>query len=172
MGLPRFRPPAPRRRPAVGMTPLRKAQVRASRLTETEIREIMDAVNHCAARLREGVATEVQAHVLRTTLQIALEICRAGHVRGMDGHIEAALVSLSSIMSRAQESGVWHPTPLHWYELDAISSAIDLHDHQLRQLSAEELRRVTQRVIAQSRSQGGGVLQHVSPADIGMEVST
>lgn len=152
------------------MTPLRKAQVRASRLTEAEIREIMDAVNHCAARLREGVATEMQANVLRTTLQIALGICRAGHVRGMDGHIEAAVVSLRSIMARARESGSWQPTALHWYELDAITSAIDLHDHQLRQLSAEELRRVTMRVIAQARGEGSGAPQHISPEDIGMEV--
>lgn len=168
MGLPRYRIP-PRRQPAPVDT-MFKAQVRASRLTEAEIRETMDAVRHCATRVREGVATELQVQTLRTTMLIALEIERLGYVRGMRGHIEAALIAIKSALTRGIETGEWRPTQLQLYELDAITSAVDLHDHQLRQLTAAELQTATKRVIAHMQSQGGGQLLHVDPSDLGMEV--
>lgn len=170
MGLPRFRPPPPRRQPAPVDT-MRKALQRATRLTEREIRETMNAVRHCATRVREGVATELQVQTLRTTMLIALEIERLGYVRGMQGHIEAALVAIKAILTRGIEFGTWRPVTLHYYELDAITSAVDLHDHQLRQLSAGELHTATKRVIAQMQSQGGGQLLNVAPADLGMEAT-
>jgi len=47
---------------------------------------------------------------------------------------------------------------------------VDLHDHQLRQLSAGELHTATKRVIAHMQSQGGGELRNAAPAELGMEV--
>lgn len=170
MGLPRFRPPPPRRQPAPVDT-MRKALQRATRLTEREIRETMNAVRHCATRVREGVATELQVQTLRTTMLIALEIERLGYVRGMQGHIEAALVAIKSVFDRGSETSQWHPPTLRYYELDAITCMVDLHDHQLRQLTAAELHTATKRVIAHMQSQGGGQLMNVAPADLGMEVS-
>lgn len=169
MGIPRYR--IPQRRQPAPVNTFFKAMVRASRLTEAEIRETMSAVNHCAARVREGVATELQVQTLRTTMLIALEIERLGYVRGMKGHIEAALIAIKGILNRGNELGEWHPTELQLYEIDAITSALDLHDHQLRQLTAAELQTATKRVIAQMQSQGGGQLLNVSPADIGMETA-
>ena len=72
MGLPRYR--IPQRRQPVPADTMRKALKRATRLTEREIRETMNAVRHCATRVREGVATELQVQTLRTTTLIALEI--------------------------------------------------------------------------------------------------
>ena len=169
MGLPRYR--IPQRRQPAPVDTLDKAIKRASRLTEAEIRETMDAVRHCATRVREGVATELQVQALRTTMLIALEIERLGYVRGMRGHIEAALIAIKAILTRGIEFGTWRPVTLHYYELDAITSAVDLHDHQLRQLSAGELHTATKRVIAHMQSQGGGQLLKVAPADLGMEAS-
>lgn len=166
MGLPRFRPPPPRQQHTPAIDLMRKAQLRHTRITEPEIRETMDSVQICATRLREGVATELQVQVLRSTMDIALEIEDQKFVRGMRGHFEAAIVALVSITTRAEASGTWRPTPLHWYEMDAITSAIDLHDHQLRQLTAAELHKATQRVIARTQSQGGGHLRIVTPTDI------
>lgn len=168
MGLPRYRPPQ-RRMPAPVDT-MHIARMHATRLKESEIRETMGAVHHCAARLREGVATELQVQALRTTMLIALEIERLGYVRGMSGHIEAALIAIKAVITRGAEFGTWHAPQLQLYELDAISNMVDLHDHQLRQLSAGELQQATKRVIAHMQSQGGGELQHVAPADLGMEV--
>ncbi|WP_225585320.1 hypothetical protein [Acidovorax sp. ACV01] len=169
MGLPRFRIP-PRRQP-VPVNTMFKARVRASRLTEAEIREIMDAVHHCATRMREGVATELQVHTLRTTMLIALEIERLGYVRGLHGHIEAALIAIKSALTRGVETGQWRPTQLQLYELDAITNMVDLHEHQLRNLAAIELHTATKRVIAHMQSQGGGELLNVAPAELGMEVT-
>lgn len=169
MALPRYRIP-PRHQPAPVNT-MRKALQRASRLTEAEIRETMAAVHHCATRVREGVASELQVQTLRTTMLIALEIERLGFVRGMAGHIEAALVAIKSVLDRGGETGQWRPTPLRYYELDAITCMVDLHDHQLRQLSFAELHTATKRVIAHMQSQGGGDLVHATLADIGMEAT-
>ena len=53
MGLPRYR--IPQRRQPAPVNTMFKAQVRASRLTEAEIRETMDAVRHCATRVRDAI---------------------------------------------------------------------------------------------------------------------
>lgn len=170
MGLPRFRPPQPRLhlRPAADL--LRSATLRASRLTETEIRETMAPIQHCATRLRQGVATELQVETLRTTMAIALSIERLGLVRGMAGHMESAVVALGCVVDRANETGNWCPVVPHLHEIDAITCAVDLHDHQLRQLSAAELSRAVKLVIAQARSQSGSQLLNVTNTDLGMEV--
>ena len=169
MALPRYRIPQ-RRQPAPANT-MHKALQCATRLTEAEIRETMAAVHHCATRVREGVATELHVQTLRTTMLIALEIERLGYVRGMAGHIDAALVAIKSVLDRGSETGQWRPTPLRYYELDAITCMVDLHDHQLRQLSFAELHTATKRVIAHMQSQGGGELVHATLADIGMEAT-
>lgn len=150
---------------------MHKALQRATRLTEAEIRETIAAVHHCATRVREGVATELQVQTLRTTMFITLEIERLGHVRGMAGHIEAALVAIKFVLDRNSETGEWRPAPLHYFELDAITCVVDLHDHQLRQLSFAELHTATKRVVAHMQSEGGGELVHATPADIGMEAT-
>lgn len=170
MALPRFRPPPPRRgtRPAVDL--VRKAAMHASRLTEAEIRETMVPILLCLRLTCAGVAKEVHVDVLRTTMLLALEIERLGVVRGMAGHFEAAAIAIKSITNRASETGQWQPAVPPLYEIDAITCAVDLHDHQLRQLSAGELRRAVKRVIAQAQSQGGGQLLNVTNADLGMEV--
>lgn len=169
MGQPRYR--IPPRRVSAGVNTMHKVLARATRLTEFEIRETMQPIQHCAARLREGVATELQVDVLRSTMLIALEIERLGHVRGMAGHIEAAMLALSMVHDRGLECGPWQPPALQLHELDAVMCMVDLHDHQLRQLTAGELQRATRRVIAQMQSQGGGKVVDISNEAIGLEVS-
>src|SRR3989344_2344531 len=126
---------------------------------------------HPPTRMREGVATELQVQALRTTMLIALEIERLGYVRGLHGHIEAALIAIKSALTRGVETGEWRPTQLQLYELDAITNMVDLHEHQLRNLAAIELQTATKRVIAHMQSQGGGELLNVAPAELGMEVT-
>src|SRR3989344_2828164 len=65
---------------------------------------------HPPTRMREGVATELQVQALRTTMLIALEIERLGYVRGLHGHIEAALIAIKSALTRGVETGEWRPT--------------------------------------------------------------
>ncbi|GKS96916.1 hypothetical protein [Acidovorax sp. SUPP2825] len=168
MNRPRYRIPAPARRAHIDT--FRKAQLRATRLTEAEISEIMSVIRQCAARLREGVATELQVELLRSTMLIAHQIEHLGYLRGMSGHIEAAMLALSTVHDRASSTGAWTPVQLHLQEMDAINCMVDLHDHQLRQLSFAELQQATNRVIAQMRSQGGGSVVQVDPADLELGV--
>lgn len=171
MGIPRYRIPQRRKPAPPAVSTMRKATLRAARLTEAEIHDIMKSVHHCARQLREGVASELHVEVLRTTMLLARAIEDLGVVRGMAGHIDAAVVALSAIRDRAMETGAWLPANLRLHELDAIACMVDLHDHQLRQVSAAELQRATKRVIAQQQSQGGGNVMHVPAEALGMEVS-
>ena len=119
--------------------PIQTAILRATRLTEAEIAETMAPFLQCATRLREGVATRDQVDAVFTAFLIA-------------GAIEA-------ITLRATRTGTWHPTPLHWHELDAINTMLELHPHQLRALSAAELHSTVQRVIHKRRAMGMAVEQ-------------
>lgn len=170
--MPRPRYNIPQRGQRAALNLMHAATVRASRLTEEQIRTTMAPLKHCAARIREGTATETQVLTLRTHLLIAREIERLGYVRGMEGHIDAAVLAIKSIYDRGMDTGEWKPTATWFYELDAINSMVDLHDHQLRQLSRAELDRAARRVLAQAASQDGCTVHHIEPEEIGMEVRT
>ncbi|CAN7199561.1 hypothetical protein LJR118_000577 [Acidovorax sp. LjRoot118] len=146
------------RRPRDVRPPFRTAMLRASRLTEEERGSIMNPVRACLKALREGVATELQHDVLHTTMQISLAIERAGVVRGLGNHFNEAVDALDAIATRCRRGSTWLATALHFYELDAMATAVDLHDYQLQQLSFGELRAVINRVLATTRSSGGKVI--------------
>lgn len=149
----------PRKPRHVRTDTLTAAQLRASCLTSTEIASIMDLVRECFAHVRTATATELQHQVLHSTLVIAQEIERAGIVRGLVEHIDLALAASSAFNTRSLASGAWQASACHFHELDAISSMLDLHAFQLEQLSAAELHRITRRLIARTKQDGGQVLQ-------------
>jgi type VI protein secretion system component VasF len=167
MGLPKYRIPTRAPRPASDL--MRTALLRASRLTPAEIADIMQPLRFCAARLREGVGSEIQLEVLRTTMRLALEIDLHSHFRGLREHINTAQVALSAVRDRAMSSGAWVPTAMQLHEIDALNSMLELHETQLLQLSAAELQRFTKRLVGQTTSQGGE-FHSIQAADIGMEV--
>lgn len=164
MARPRYH--IPQRQPNPAADPVRAVMLRATRLTPSELRAIVAPIEHCTARLREGLASELQFQILRTTMLIAQQIERTSHIRGLAGHIEAAMVALSTISDRAMAGGAWTPTAPNASELDAISTALELHQDQLRQLTAGELQAIVKRTIAQAQSQGGAKLVRVTPAQI------
>jgi hypothetical protein len=168
MGQPKYRIPHPhmRKRPSVDL--MKTVRLRATLLTTAELDEIMKPIRLCAARLREGVATKVQFEVLHTVASMALVIEQRGHLRGMHEHINTAQVALSAIFDRACENGDWRAVELHWNEIDAIDTVVDLYELQLQQLSAAELARFTRTLIGQTLSRGGSAAS-VQPADIGLE---
>ncbi len=149
----------PRKPRHVRTDTLAAAQLRASCLTPAEIASIMDLVRECFAHIRTATATELQHQVLHSTLVIAQEIERAGIVRGLVEHIDLALAASSAFSTRSLASGAWQASACHFHELDAISSMLDLHAFQLEQLSAAELHRITRRLIARTKQEGGQVLQ-------------
>ncbi|WOI43756.1 hypothetical protein [Acidovorax sp. BLS4] len=143
------------------------AKKRASRLTDAEIAELMAPLRECAARLRTGVASELQHDTLHTALQIADCIEASGIVRGLREHIGTALQASQAIRDRAMATGTWRPTALYFYELDAIREALDLHVYQLEQLSAGELQDIVTKLKARTASAGGRVVQ-VTEKDLGL----
>lgn len=143
---------------------------RVTLLTPAERENTIAPARACLARLREGVATEDQHTVLATALQIALEIEDSGIVRGLREHIEAAQAALQTIRARALAAGAWRPTALYFHELDALREAVDLHEFQLRHLSAGELHRIAQKLIARTRSTGGSVVR-TDMTDLGLQAA-
>ncbi|RYF02347.1 MAG: hypothetical protein EOO32_00045 [Comamonadaceae bacterium] len=160
----------PRKPRVLNANAFNTALYRASCLTEAEIRDTIDPARQCLDRLREGVATEDQHIVLSTCMHIAMDIERSGIVRGLEGHIKAAQQALGTIRSRALATGAWRASALYFYELDALREAVDLHEFQLRKLSAGELHSITQRLIARTLS-SGGVSVHTHAAGVGLQAA-
>lgn len=146
---------------------LQLALVRATRLTPAEVAETMWQANHCFARLREGVATEAQHTALHTVLALAMGIEDSGIVKGLREHLDSALRSMDAVRERALASGSWCCSEPSFDELDAIATAVELHEYQLKQVSSAELQRVTRKLVAQTLSRGGSVARG-RLEDIGM----
>lgn len=130
------------------------ARLNTGKLTPAEVAETMHAPRTCAARIREGVATEDQHTVLYTVLRIAQGIEASGIVRGLHEHLASAVQAMDAIRARALATGAWRPTELEFWETKAINEAVDLHEFQLHQVSAGELH-----AIASTYSTGGAVVR-------------
>lgn len=130
-----------------------------TKLTGEEVASIIDPVRECFAQIRAGTATEVHATVMHSTIQVAQEIERSGIVRGLAEHFDSALAACDAYYARGMAAGTWHPSAVYFYELDALTTAIDLHVYQLQQLTAGEIQKVTRRLIARTESSGGEMLQ-------------
>lgn len=136
-------------------TAVDRARLRVTTLAHSEREDTMASAHLCFARLREGVATLDQHTVLNTQLKIAMGIEDSGIVRGLRGHLQAALDAMDAISDRATTAGQWRPVQLTFAEIDTISEAIFLHDHQLRHVSARELSTIARKLIARTQSTGG-----------------
>lgn len=160
----------PRKPRPTARSPFTTALFRAARLSQAEIASTIGPARECFTRLREGVATEDQHTVLYTILRMAQGIEESGIVRGLHEHIASALQAMDAIRARALASGAWRPTALHYYELDAIHAMLDLHEYQLRQLSAGELTAIARKLIARTQS-SGGTLVRTSAQNIGLQAA-
>lgn len=129
-----------------------------TRLSATEIASVIDPVRDCFAQIRASTATETHFAVLQTTIQVAEEIEAQGVVRGLSEHISSALGACQGYAARCTSTGAWQPTAIHFYELDALATVIDLHAYQLTEVTAHELQRAADKVIARAQSAGIEVL--------------
>lgn len=141
------------------------ALMRATKQTPEDLESIMRPMRACLKAVREGVATQMQFEVLQSSLVIAEAIERSGIVRGLADHIASALQACAAIERRAIALGAWRQTALYFQELDALSTAVDLHEYQLQQLSAGELQRIVQQTMDRTASSGGNVVR-VSESDL------
>lgn len=160
----------PRRTRPINANPFGSALRGAARLTPAEIADTMAPAHECEKRLREGVATQDQLIVLHTQLRIAMGIEHSRIVRGLREHLASALAALDAIEVRSLKSGAWRPSALYYHELDAIHTAVHLHEFQLQQVSAGELHQVAMKLIAQTQS-SGGELRHCGAGELGLQGS-
>lgn len=123
----------------------------------TDVGELLDAIKHAFKALREGVATERQWSILAGTLDVALAVERQGVVRGLHGHLIAAEQALQTVYNRAMLSTGWRPSALHYQELDAIHTFVDLHAYQVKQLSRAEYLAAIRSAQARNRHLGNTV---------------
>lgn len=138
--------------------PIRTALAYGTRLSAQELEDVVRPFKQCLAAARAGVATHIQHLVLHTQTILAVEIESTRIVRGLAGHIAQAQAALESWEQRAMTSGTWLPTALEFAEQDTLATFMDVHEYQLQQLSAGEIYRASQRMIARARSTGGEVL--------------
>jgi len=155
----------PRRAGRISLDPLQLARLSATKHTAAELASMMDPTRQCLKLVREGVATQLQFEVLQSTIVIAEAIEKSGIVRGLADHLASALQACSAIEARALTSGAWRQTALYFQELDALATAVDLHEYQLQQLSARELHRIVQQAMSRVSSSGGNVVR-VSETDL------
>ena len=148
-------------------SPFITALMRATKHTPEELASIMTPMRACLKAVREGVATQLQFEVLQSSMVIAEAIEHSGIVRGLADHIASALRACSAIEARALTSGAWQQTALYFQELDALATAVDLHEYQLQQLSAGELHRIVQQTMARTASTGGNVVR-ISETDLAL----
>lgn len=109
-------------------------------------------MRECFKQIRAGTATEVHATVMHSAIQVAQEIERGGIVHGLAEHFNRAEAACEAYFARCRAGGAWHPSAIHFYELDALPTAIDLHEFKLQQLTAHEIQEVTCRLIARTES--------------------
>lgn len=146
--------------------PLQAINRHGTHLTTAEVATIIDPVRKCFAQIRAGTATELQATVMHTTMLIAQEIEHGEIVRGLAEHIDSARAACEAYFARSGGAGTWRPSAVHFYELDALAVAIDLHVYQLQQLTSAELDEIKRRVITRAQSSGREVLQ--ADTDLGI----
>lgn len=139
----------------------------ATRLTAVERERILRPLHAAWKALREGVGSLQQWQVVDSHNSLSQAIESQGIVRGLDGHFIAAQQALGSIYARAWSgaadptvacTGHWTPTALHWHEIDAVSTGLELFEFQLQHLSAHELGNALHLAVQRVTEAGGRVV--------------
>ena len=82
-------------------------------------------------------------------------------VRGLAGHLDDIERTLRTLAARAGEDDhppTWHAPALRFDEMDNIRLLVELHAHQLAQLSYAEYQAAWRLTVARVRSSGGELI--------------
>lgn len=142
-----------------GRNPLMVFNQYNSKLTPAEIAENMGPLRTALTHICEGVATYNEFLVLRSIMLIAQEVEHMGIVRGLQEHITAALQACESYQARSGHAENWQPSAVDFHELDALREMVDLHEFQLKQLTAGEVHEAARRLIARTQTAGDEVYE-------------
>lgn len=139
-----------------------KATLRATKLTEAEVQQIIAPLEQAIDALRTCSATMDDYVMVCTASQAAREIEKSRIVRGLREQIDAADRALWCIYQRATSGdpfGAWHQRALYADELDALRTLAEVHKFQVEQLSSAELHKIIKRLEARTQSSGGEVIR-------------
>jgi hypothetical protein len=122
-----------------------------------DIDEVMRIMTAASKAMLQGVATEKHWSILAGGVSMGQAIERQGIVRGMKEHMASTEQALNTIFKRARTSGAWKSPTLYFDEIDMITTFINLHDFQVRQLSRGEYSDVIASAGGQIRASGCSV---------------
>ena len=132
------KPRRPYRPRQIAVNTLEIALHHAAKPPKEDRAEVLRILHQAAKALREGVATHTQWSIISGHVAVGEAIERQRVVRGLTEHLASADAALQSIYNRAMATGTWKPTALHYYELDAVQTFVNLHAFQVNQLSRKE----------------------------------
>lgn len=151
----------PKRKPLrISSNPIATAMLRASRLTDGEVAQIINPLRMAIDKMRRCCADHDDYVLACSAVRAAQAIERSRIVRGLADEIAAAERALWCINARAERgepAGGWRQKALYADELEALRMLAQLHEYQLRQLSSGEIERIIKTLIAQVQSAGGVV---------------
>lgn len=151
----------PKRKPRrISANPLVTAMLRASRLTDDEVAQIINPLRMVIDKMRRCCADHDDYVIACSAARAAKAIERSRIVHGLADEIaaaERALWCISARAERGEQAGAWVQKALYADELEALHMLARLHEYQLRQLSSGEIERIVSRLIAQVQSSGGMV---------------
>ena len=146
-----------RRVRTVAINTLALVRAKTGKLTQDELACITIPMRASFDRLRRGQASVNDWCVLVGCQGMAESIEHQGVVRGLAEYLTAADRALAAIEARASASGGWRSPVLYPGEIDAISTFLDFHEFQLKQLSYTEFRRAYRRTEQMARQRGAEV---------------
>lgn len=139
-------------------------------ITATEAKRLMGPIKAALVAMREGQATELDWQHLVTCAAIGLSIDTKGVVRGLFEHFTTADLALERVAARFRAAGQWKPTALWFDELDAITTMVELHEFQIKQLSAKEYEDAYAHAVAEIVRVGGKLVKETKYAQGVMRV--
>ena len=145
------------RQPRPLKNPIISVALYATLLTEAEVQHHMAPIRRCEAQLAQGAASSTQLSVLETSIKISQQVEKSRIVTGLADIIEAGRAALYAIRQRScSDDNTWQPATPTADELDAVTTAMTMHQFQLRKVTAGEICKITDRIIAQAKSSGDG----------------
>ncbi|MFC7408748.1 hypothetical protein [Hydrogenophaga atypica] len=126
---------------------MRLAIISAACLTDAETAALLEPLHLALAAARQARATDDEWSNLAMACAVAQAIERQRVVCGLAEHLQSAHNVLQAIAARSHTPQGWRPTPLYFHEIDALTTFVDLHHFQIKQLGAAEYKRAVHAAI-------------------------
>ena len=129
---------------------IRGAILGATALTEAERQTIIGpSLKHIADIPTRGLTGGAYIDLV-TSLHAAMAIEASGIVRGLKAEFEAAISLLHDLHGQCQRGQNWKCLRLGAGEVETLKNAVELHDFQLQQLSANEFHAIVRKLVNQT----------------------